>query len=670
MDALEAATAGVISGAPGTSDTVLPTVSLTAPANGATVSGSAVTVSANASDNVGVARVQFRLDGANLGAAVTTPPYSISWNTTTATNASHTLTAQAFDAAGNVGSSAPVTVTVSNDKTPPTVAISSPTAGLTVSGVVTITASAADNVGVTRIDYLLDGQVLGVLSPAVLTFAWNTSTVSNGSHSLSARAYDAAGNAATSAAVDVTVANVVSPPPPGPTRSPYKGVPFPIPGVIEAEDFDIGGEGVSWHDLTSGNQGGFYRSNTDVDIIAPAGNATGAVVNNIQTGEWLEYTISVTQTGTYRLEANASSEFSTSRWHAEIDGVNVTGSVAVPNTGWWGTFQWIGVGGISLSAGQHVLRIYADQEYFNLDALRILAAGDITLPTVSITAPTAGATVAGTVTVAASASDNVGGGGVQFKLDGANLGAEVTTAPYSTAWDTSTAANGSHTLTALARDAAGNTATATAVTITVSNSNIPPGLVAAYSFNQGSGGMALDASGNGNNGTISGATWTSQGRYGNALSFDGVNDLVKASNVTLGAAFTIMAWIYNPTNAQYETIVTVGTNRDFYLRNGVITFYDGSAERPFGSTISRKRWHHVAVVSDGSTLRVYLDGAPNGTPQAASFGAVTGTLQIGAWTLGSANYDFFGGRIDEVRVYTRALTEAEVQSDMTTPIAP
>ena len=216
----------------------------------------------------------------------------------------------------------------------------------------------------------------------------------------------------------------------------------------------------------------------------------------------------------------------------------MTGSVAVPNTGWWGTFQWIGVGGISLSAGQHVLRIYADQEYFNLDALRVVASGDTTLPTVSITAPTVGATVVGTVTVAASASDNVGVVGVQFKLDGANLGAEVTTAPYSTAWDTSTAANGSHSLTAVARDAAGNTATATAVTVTVSNSNIPPGLVAAYSFNQGSGATALDASGNGNNGTISGATWTSQGRYGSALSFDGVTALVRASNVTLGGAFS------------------------------------------------------------------------------------------------------------------------------------
>src|SRR5207302_1876964 len=72
------------------------------------------------------------------------------------------------------------------------------------------------------------------------------------------------------------------------TRSPYKGSPFPVPGSIEAEDFDNGGEGVSWHDLTAGNPGGFYRTDTDVDIIAPTGTATGPVVNNFQTGEWLD----------------------------------------------------------------------------------------------------------------------------------------------------------------------------------------------------------------------------------------------------------------------------------------------------------------------------------------------------------------------------------------------
>jgi hypothetical protein len=106
-------------GGGGTTDTTPPAASVSAPAGGATVSGTAVTVSATASDNVGVAGVQFKLDGANLGAEDTTAPYAISWNTTTATNGAHALTAVARDAAGNATTSAPVTVTVSNGTTPP-----------------------------------------------------------------------------------------------------------------------------------------------------------------------------------------------------------------------------------------------------------------------------------------------------------------------------------------------------------------------------------------------------------------------------------------------------------------------------------------------------------------------------------------------------------------------
>jgi len=96
---------------------------------------------------------------------------------------------------------------------------------------------------------------------------------------------------------------------------------------------------------------------------------------------------------------------------------------------------------------------------------------DTTPPTVSITAPSNGATVAGTIAVNATASDNVGVVGVQFKLDGVNLGAEDTTAPYSISWGTTSATNGAHTLTAVARDAAGNQTTSAVVNVTVSNSS-------------------------------------------------------------------------------------------------------------------------------------------------------------------------------------------------------
>jgi len=172
---------------------------------------------------------------------------------------------------------------------------------------------------------------------------------------------DAAGNLAVSA--DQTFTTFAA-------RSPYKGVAFAVPGLIQAEDFDNGGEGIAYHDAVPGNAGGLYRPNEDVDIIA---NGTGYAVNNIQTGEWLSYSISVAQTGTYRLEASVSSRFTTSQWHMEIDGVNVTGSILVPDTGSWGTFQFIGKNGVSLTAGRHILTIYAEQQYFNLDAIRISA---------------------------------------------------------------------------------------------------------------------------------------------------------------------------------------------------------------------------------------------------------------------------------------------------------
>lgn len=105
--------------APPANDTTAPTASLTSPAAGAALSASA-TLTATAADNVGVASIQFKLDGANLGSAVTTSPYTITWDTRTATNGTHRLTAVARDTAGNQATSAEVTVTITNDtSTPP-----------------------------------------------------------------------------------------------------------------------------------------------------------------------------------------------------------------------------------------------------------------------------------------------------------------------------------------------------------------------------------------------------------------------------------------------------------------------------------------------------------------------------------------------------------------------
>jgi hypothetical protein len=194
-------------------DTTPPTVSITAPANGAKITG-VVAVTANASDNVSVASVQFELDGANVGSPSLAAPYAYSWDTSKSANGSHTLKAIATDGAGNRTTSAVVTVSVNNnaaDKTPPTVSITSPAASASVSGTVNVAATASDNTGVASIQFQVDGVNAGALEAAApYVFAWDTTKVANGVHQLDAIAKDAAGNTTTSAIVSVTVKNAAA----------------------------------------------------------------------------------------------------------------------------------------------------------------------------------------------------------------------------------------------------------------------------------------------------------------------------------------------------------------------------------------------------------------------------------------------------------------------------
>ena len=320
---------------------------------------------------MGVAGVQFSLDGTLLGSELVSPPYSVSWDTTTVPNGSHLLTAIARNTAGISTTSPAISVTVTNDTTAPV--LSAVAASGLSSSAATITWTTNEGSS-SQVEYgpttaygkatPLDASLM--TSHSVGLSGLTASTL----YHYRVKSKDAAGNLAVSADFTFTTSAAAG------TRSPYKGVPFAVPGLIEAEDFDNGGEGVAYHDLVPGNAGGLYRTTEDVDIIA---NGTGYAVNNIQTGEWLTYSINVAQTGTYRIEAAVSSQFTTSRWHVEIDGVDRTGSILVPSTGSWGTFQYIGKSGVSLTPGQHILKIYAEQEYFNLDALRLVAE-DTTAP--------------------------------------------------------------------------------------------------------------------------------------------------------------------------------------------------------------------------------------------------------------------------------------------------
>lgn len=186
-------------------DRTAPVASLAAPASGATLNGT-VTISAAASDNIGVTRVEFYANGVLL-AATNTMPYTYNWNTASYADGSYSLSVKAYDNSGNVGQSGAVTVTVINDTAAPTVAITTPAANATVSGTVAIQAAAADNVGVSRVEFYVNGLLKSSASAAPYSYAWDTKSVINGSYTLSAIAYDAAGNVGQSGNTTVTVAN-------------------------------------------------------------------------------------------------------------------------------------------------------------------------------------------------------------------------------------------------------------------------------------------------------------------------------------------------------------------------------------------------------------------------------------------------------------------------------
>ncbi len=307
---------------------------------------------------------------------------------------------------------------------------------------------------------------------------------------------------------------------------------------------------------------------------------------------------------------------------------------------------------------------------------------DTTPPTVNLTAPAAGATVSGTVTVSANATDNVAMAGVQFTLDGLNLGAEVTTAPYTVSWNTTTATNGAHTLGAIAYDTSGNHTSAASVAVTVANTG-PPGLVAAYSLDEGSGTTANDSSGNHNTGTVANAAWVA-GKYGSALAFTGAaNSMVTISDspsLDLTTGMTLEAWV-NPAslnqnwdaaiskdhkNSSNDISYALYAAADTNERPAVHILVGGNDVGVQGTAVlALKTWTFLAATYDGATLKLYVNGTQVATKSIS--GSITTTvdpLHLG----GDWDDEMFTGSIDNVRIYKAALTQAQIQTDMTTAL--
>ncbi len=187
----------------GGSDTTDPTVTITSPSAGASVAGT-VQIQGTATDNVAVTDIQFLVDGLVVSSAAASP-FSFGLNTQAYSNGNHTLTVTASDAAGNRGS-ASVAVLVNNpavtDTTPPTVTITTPVSGTSLSGNVAVRVNATDNVGVTQVSIYIDGTLKATDTTSPYSYNWNTKKVAAGVHTIKATAWDRAGN---SASASVTV---------------------------------------------------------------------------------------------------------------------------------------------------------------------------------------------------------------------------------------------------------------------------------------------------------------------------------------------------------------------------------------------------------------------------------------------------------------------------------
>jgi hypothetical protein len=207
-------------------------------------------------------------------------------------------------------------------------------------------------------------------------------------------------------------------------------------------------------------------------------------------------------------------------------------------------------------------------------------------------------------------------------------------------------------------------------------------LVGAWAFDEASGTAAKDLSGRGNGGTVSGAKRVA-GRYGKALSFDGVNDLVTvadSASLDLTTAMTIEAWVQpskltgswrtvavkeQPSQLSYALYAGNGNNNGNRPSGHVNT--GGDVALPGTASLGTGRWTHLASTWDGTTIRLYVDGKEVSSARVTGTATTSGKpLRIGGNQVWS---EWFSGLIDEVRVYNRALTAAEVASDRDTPIA-
>ncbi len=203
---------------------------------------------------------------------------------------------------------------------------------------------------------------------------------------------------------------------PAPVSTPYSGVAIALPGLVQTEDFDIGGEGVAYHDSDTTNAGGLYRSGgIDLESASEGGYDVGWVT----AGEWLVYSVNVQTAGSYLFEARVAAPSQGGTFHVEVDSVNVTGTLTIPSTGSWQTWTTVAKT-VTLAAGPQRLRVVFDapgpSAFGNLNWFRVSA------PSTATAAPYSGTPVTLPGTLALEAFDTGGEGLAYHDLTAGNSG--------------------------------------------------------------------------------------------------------------------------------------------------------------------------------------------------------------------------------------------------------
>ena len=456
-------------------DSIPPNVSVTAPVNGATVSG-LVSIAATATDNIGVARVEFLIDG-TLAGSDPSAPYVYSWDTASAANGARLIQARAVDAAGNTASSAQISVTVSGgveDITPPTVNLTFPGNGATVSGTISLAATANDDFGVASVEFFLDGASLGFGNPSAQagpwTLAWNTTSSSAGVHALSVIARDARGNQAIDNDTSVTVNQIVlavdeSFSNRNADGDYYDQTAWTADFVADADNATVG---------AGGSQSSYGYASSGLSCVG--GLKTKYLQRSAALGSAPRLSYS------RKLDLKASINSSTiARFRVLINGA-VFHEKAVTYANYadsaWQRFDNLDLSAYAnqsvtlrfeASANANVcLEAWAKARVDDILVGNASAPSDSTPPTANLTAPANAAVVSGNVDLLATASDAVGVTKVEFYVNGSLLGVDLN-APYAGTWNTSEVPDANYALMVRAYDAAGNVGSDNDTSVLVQN---------------------------------------------------------------------------------------------------------------------------------------------------------------------------------------------------------